>query len=138
MLVRAPAHGVVFAYSWSSIRFELRGNLGSEDEGRLILRTRALYSSNEGTFIPEYWSTQFPLSGDEPTFVIQAPSDVQILGEVMFPGRELVPLDFSTPAPGGEAQALRSGSSRPLSLAQGAVRARRNPTLPLGPGGRWL
>ena len=102
LAVRAPAHGIVLEYDWTSIRFELEGDLESEDEGRLILRTKALYPGNEHTFIPEYWSTQLPLTGDEPTFVLQAPSTVQMLGEVMFPGRHLVPLDFQTPEPGGE------------------------------------
>jgi len=101
-VVRAPAHGIVLEHAWTSIRFELGGDLESEDEGRLILRTRSLYPGNERIHVPESWSTQFPLSGDEPTFVLQAPATVQMLGEVLFPGRQPVPLDFRTPEPGGE------------------------------------
>ncbi|MEM7305054.1 MAG: hypothetical protein AAF682_00220 [Planctomycetota bacterium] len=51
---------------------------------------------------PEYWSTQLPLSGDEPTLVVQAPHSKRMLGEVTFPGRRMVPLDFRTPESGGE------------------------------------
>ena len=103
IVVRAPAHGVVLEFNWTSIRFELAGDLESEDEGRLVLRTKSLYPGNERTFIPEYWSTQLPLSGDEPTFVLQAPPTKQMLGEVTFPGRQPVALDFWTPESGGEA-----------------------------------
>lgn len=121
MVVRAPAQGVVLEFHWTSVRFQLGGDLASEDEGRLILRTRSLYPGNERTFIPEYWSTQFPLSGDEPTFVLQAPSTVQMLGEVLFPGRQLVQLDFRTPEPGGEVVVpvvlVRAGDAATLEIA---------------------
>ena len=102
MVVRAPAHGVVMEFNWASIRFELKGDLKSEDKGRMVLRTKSLYPGNERTFIPEFWSTQIPLSGNEVTFALQAPPAKHMLGEVMFPGRQPVPLDFWTPQSGGE------------------------------------
>ncbi len=102
MVVRAPEHGVVLEFDWASIRFELEGDLESEDEGRLVLRSKSARLSTAYNFIPEYYSTQFPLSGDEPTFVVQAPPDKHTTGEVAFPGRQPVPFDFTTPEHGGE------------------------------------
>ncbi len=101
-VVRAPAHGVVLDFAWTSVRFELQGDLEAADEGRLVLRTRSLHPGNEHVFIPEFWSTEIPLAGSEPTFVLQAPPDTRILGEATFPGRRPVELDFRTPPPGGQ------------------------------------
>jgi hypothetical protein len=53
-------------------------------------------------FTPEYFSTVLPLSGDEPTFVLQAPPGKHMSGEVEFPGRQPVPFELWTPDPGGE------------------------------------
>ena len=39
LVVRAPERGVVLEFQWTSIRFELEGDLEREDEGRLLLRT---------------------------------------------------------------------------------------------------
>ncbi len=118
--VRAPEHGVVLEFRETSIRFELAGDLESEGEGRLLLKTR---TPGGGTpvdengkdlrrvadplaknlnFMPEYLTTQIPLPGDEPTYVLQAPPNKHMTGEVVFPGRQPVPLDFQTPEPGGE------------------------------------
>lgn len=102
MVVLAPARDVLFEFNWTSIRFELEGVLGSDGEGRLLLRTKSLYSGNERVFIPEFWSKQFLLSGDQPTHVFQAPPNAHLSGEVTFPGRAPVPLDFWTSEPGGE------------------------------------
>lgn len=67
-----------------------------------LSETRSLCRGDEHIHIPEYWSTQFPLSGSEPTFVVQAPPTKQILGDVTFPGRRSLSLDFWTSGPGGE------------------------------------
>ncbi len=53
-------------------------------------------------FTPEFWSAGFPLSGNEPTYVLQALPNKHMTGEVAFPGRQPVPLAFWTPEPGGE------------------------------------
>ena len=117
--MRAPGHGVVLEFRETSIHFELAGDLESEDEGRLVLRTKSAHPTpvdetgkdlrlvadplaNNLNFTPEYLSTQFLLSGEEPTYVLQAPPNKHMTGEVTFPGRQPVPLDFSTPEPGGE------------------------------------
>ncbi len=120
LVVHAPGHGVVFKFHWTAIRFELAGDLESEDEGRLVLRTR---SAGGGTpvdengidlrlvadpgarnlnFTPAYLTTEFPLYGDKPTYALQVPPNMQVTGEVAFPGRQPVPLEFWTPEPGGE------------------------------------
>ena len=52
--------------------------------------------------MPEFLTGQFPLSGDEPTYVLQAPPNKHMTGEVAFPGRLPVPLEFTTPEPGEE------------------------------------
>ncbi|MCA8974125.1 MAG: hypothetical protein KDC98_05355 [Planctomycetes bacterium] len=102
MVVRAPANGIVLQFNWTSIRFELEGDREREAEGRMVLKTRSLYPGNQHIHIPEYWSTQLDLSGTDPVLVLQAPASKQILGEVTFPGRQPVQLDFRTPEPGGE------------------------------------
>jgi hypothetical protein len=110
----------VLDFRETTIRFELAGDLESEDEGRLVLRTK---TPGGGTpvdengvdlrlvadplakglnFMPEVLSAKFSLSGNEPTYVFQAPPNKHMTGEVTFPGRQPVPLDFSTPEPGGE------------------------------------
>jgi len=119
LAVRAPEHGVVLEFRETSIRFELAGDLDAEDEGRLVLRTKSRHATpvdENGTdlrlvadplakglaFMPEILTGQFSLSGDEPTYVLQAPPNKHMTGEVAFPGRRPVSLDFTTPEPGGE------------------------------------
>lgn len=110
LVVTAPETGVEFAFHWTSIRFELAGDLEDEDEGRLVLRTksgstaemRAMAPQKNLSIAPEYFSTQFPLSGNEAAFILQVPPKRHLLGEVVFPGRQPVALDFWTPEPGGE------------------------------------
>lgn len=119
LVVRAPKQGVVLEFSWTSIRFELAGDLESEGEGRLILKTPsgsptpvdatgkdlrlvADPGAQNLNFTPEFFTTDFQLSGDEPTFVLQAPPNMHMTGEVAFPGRQPVSLDFWTPEHGGE------------------------------------
>lgn len=116
--VRAPAHGLVLEFNWTSVRFEIEGVLEGEDHGRLILRTRSLYPGNERTFVPEFWSTQLDLSADELTFVLQAPPEKQLLGEIMFPGRQPALLDFRTPEAGGEVviPVKLTGAEQPAAL----------------------
>jgi hypothetical protein len=117
--VRAPEHGVVLHFRETTIRFELAGDLESEDEGRLLLKTRSPHptavdedgkdlrvvanpQAKNFNFMPEFFTWEHPLPGDEPTYVLQAPPDKHITGEVVFAGRRPVPLDFSTTEAGGE------------------------------------
>ena len=108
LAVRAPAHGVVLEFHWTTIRFELAGDLESEDEGSLLLKTPSGHPRTPADLetnrmsIPEYWSAKYSLSGNEPTFVVQARPKLHMTGEVAFPGRQPVPLDFTTPEAGGE------------------------------------
>jgi len=128
LVVGAPEHGVVLDFRWASIRFEFTGDLEREDEGRLVLRTpsgiplfdstgkdlRAEAEAKGWMFPPDYYSNQFALSGDEPTFVLQALPGKHMTGEITFPGREPVPLDFLTPEPGDEVVV-------PIELLRGEV-----------------
>ncbi len=128
LVVRAPAHGVVLEFRWASIRFDLAGDLESEDEGRLLLRTPSGIPLVDGTgkdlraeaeakgwmFPPDFYSKHFPLSGNEPTYVLQALANEHMTGEVTFPGRQPVPLDFWTPEPGEEVVV-------PIELVRGEV-----------------
>jgi hypothetical protein len=119
LAVRAPEHGVVLDFRETLIRFELAGDLEREDEGRLVLMTRSrsptpvdetgkdlrLVADPQAknlNFMPEFLTGEFPLSGDEPTYILQGPPDKHMTGAVEFPGRQPVPLDFRTPGPGGE------------------------------------
>ncbi len=108
IVVRPPVHGVVLEFHRTSIRFELSGDLESGDEGRLVLRTPSHNPTKpedlvDGRmFVPEYWSKQYTLRGSEPTFVLHAWPNKAMTGEVAFPGRQPVPLDFRTPESGGE------------------------------------
>ena len=105
----------------TSIRFELTGDVktrgrgppGAEDQKSPTLRPwmrtgkdlRLVADPLAKNLTFTAWSStraHFPLSGDEPTFVLQSPPNKHMTGEVAFPGREPVPLDFSTPEPGGE------------------------------------
>ena len=46
LVVRAPAHGIVLEFRWTLIRFELAGDLESEDEGRLLLKSKTKPSAS--------------------------------------------------------------------------------------------
>lgn len=117
--VRAPEQGVVLEFKETSIRFELGGDLVGEDEGRLVLKTRSAHPTpvdengkdlrlvadplaKNLNFTPEFHTRDFPVSGEESTYVLQAPPNKHMTGEFAFPGRQPVPLDFRTPKPGGE------------------------------------
>ncbi len=112
LAVRAPQHGVVLEFTWTLIRFELAGDLESEDKGRLQLRTKTANPTDLSllpkplpkniSIMPEFYSGEFQLSGDVPVFVLQAPPNKHMTGEVLFPGWQPVPFEFSTPDTGGE------------------------------------
>ncbi len=114
-IVAAPDHGVALEYYWTWVRFELRGDLESGDEGRLLLKTPSGHSTADDedlppvdprarnlSIAPEFYTRELQLSGNEPTHVLHAPPDKHITGEVRFPDRQPVLLDFRTPKPGGE------------------------------------
>ena len=118
LAVRAPEHGVLLEFRWTLIRFELAGDLKSEDKGRLLLRSKTNLTpvdqpdkdlsqvvdrgAKGSNVIFEFQNAEFHLDGDEPTYALQAPPNKHMTGEIAFPGRQPVPLDFWTPDPGGE------------------------------------
>ncbi len=119
LLVRAPEHGVEFAMRWTTLRFELSGDLAREDDGRLLLKKRSAYATpvdENGVdlrlvadpnakglnFVPEIITTQFALSKDETSYAFQAPPEQELTGEVVFPGRPPSPFAFRTAKSGGE------------------------------------
>jgi hypothetical protein len=53
-------------------------------------------------FMGAFHAKELRLPANEPTHVLQAPPNKHITGEVTFPGRQPVPLDFRTPDPGGQ------------------------------------
>jgi len=128
LTVHAPEDGVVLEFRWTLIRFELAGDLLSEDEGRLLMKSKTNTSpvgqtgkdvdqvvdpeAKGSNTIFEFQQAEFHLNGDEPTFVLQAPPNKHMTGEVAFPGLQPVPLDFWTPEPGGEVVV-------PVQLARG-------------------
>jgi RNA polymerase sigma-70 factor (ECF subfamily) len=104
LVFSAPEHGVVLDFRWTSIRFELEGDLEREGEGRLLLKTpsarptSSLPPDERGTNVVfDFQSSVYPLSGNESTYVLQALPGKHMTGEVTFPGRQTVPLDFWTP-----------------------------------------
>lgn len=119
LVVRAPERGIVFAFRWTSIRFELSGDLDLKDDGRLFLKTLSANPTpvdEDGNdlrsvadplvkhlnFTPEYLTEEFSLPGGEPTYSLQAPPFKHILGEVIFSGRQPVSFEIWTPESGEE------------------------------------
>jgi hypothetical protein len=101
---RAPERGLVLEYHWTSIRFELAGDLESEDEGRLLLRTPSARPTSSlppeergSNVVFDFQTSVTPLSGNERTLVLAALPSKHMTGEVVFPGRQPVTLDFWTP-----------------------------------------
>ncbi len=104
LVFRAPEHGVVLEFRWTSIRFEFEGDL--EGEGRLLLRTPSARPSSSlppaergSNYVFDFQSAVFPLCGNESTYVLQARPNKHMTGEITFHGRQPVPLDFWTPEP---------------------------------------